>query len=92
VTNLTTVPTTYNHSGSQQANTHIVIDTVQIGAGGSATVTLTFPATFRLPSTFVCSATDNSGPNSIQVINQSGSSIKFIGTASDVIGYLCIGN
>jgi hypothetical protein len=92
VANLTTVPTTYNHSGTQQANTHIVIDTVPLNMGGTASVTLTGSAMFTMSSTFVCTATDNTGANGIQVINVSGSSITFKGTGSDVIGYVCVGN
>ena len=92
VTNLTAVPTTYSHSGTQQTNTHIVFDTVQLDGNGNATVTLVFPATFTLSSTYVCTAADNGGANSVRVINQSGSSIQFMGTASHAIGYLCVGN
>jgi hypothetical protein len=92
VASLTTVPTTYNHSGTQQINTHIVVDTVPLNSGGTASVTLTIPAAFTSPSTFVCTATDNTNPDAVQVSNSSGSQIAFKGNPSDLIGYVCIGD
>jgi len=92
VANLTTVPTTYNHSGTQQINTHIVVDRVPLNSGGTASVTLTIPAAFTSPSTFVCTATDNTNPDAVQVSNSSGSQIAFKGNPSDLIGYVCIGD
>jgi hypothetical protein len=93
VANLTAVPTTYNHSGTQQTNTHIVVDTVQLSSGsGTATVTFTGSAVFTSASTFACAATDNTNPDAVQVSKSSGSSIAFKGNPSDVVGYSCVGD
>jgi hypothetical protein len=90
VANLTTVPATYNHSGTQQSNTHIVVDTVQLSSG-TVTVTLTVPAAFTSASTFACTGTDNTATDAVRATNLSGSSVTFKGNGSDVIGYLCVG-
>lgn len=90
VANLTTVPNTYNHSGSQQFNVHIVGDSVTLSSG-TAGVTLSGSAGFTFATTFVCAATDQTSTSAVRVINNSGTSITFDGSSSDVIGYLCVG-
>jgi hypothetical protein len=89
VANLTTVPTTYNHSGTQQFNTHLVFDTVQL-SGGTMGVTLTGSAVFN--NAFVCTATDNTNPDAVQVSTSGGNQIAFKGNGNDFIGYVCVGD
>jgi hypothetical protein len=83
------VPTTYNHSGTQQFNTHLVFDTVQL-SGGTVGVTLTGSAVFN--NAFVCTATDNTNPDAVQVSTSGGNQIAFKGNGNDFIGYVCVGD
>jgi hypothetical protein len=89
VANLTTVPTTYNHAGTQQANAHIVVDTVVL-SGGTGSVTLTGSAVFA--NAFLCTASDTMNAAAVQVSTTGGNTINFKGNVSDVISYVCIGN
>ena len=91
VPNLTTVPTTYNHTGTQQTNVKIVEDTVAL-AGGVATVTLSGAATFAGATTYSCTAIDNTGANPVKVVQTSGTSIGFTGTGTDTVRFVCVGN
>jgi hypothetical protein len=91
VPNLTTVPTTYNHSGTQQTAVHIVEDTATLSTG-AVTVTLVGSAQFTSNATYSCTANDNTAANPVQVTQTSASSITFTGTGSDVVHYICVGN
>lgn len=85
------IATTYDHSGTQQTNAHIVQDTVTLSSG-TATVTLTGSAVFTSASSYTCVAEDDSALNVVKVTQTSGSSITFTGTGTDVIRYIAIGN
>lgn len=90
VANLTTVPTTYNHSGTQQTGVHIVIDTCTLGT--SCSVTLTGSAVFTSISSYQCSATDTTSAAAVKFAPASGSTFALTGTGTDVLSYHCIGN
>lgn len=91
VINLTTIPLTYNTSGTQQVNVHVVIGSVALVAG-SATVTLTGSSLFTGVSTYFCVANDNSGANAVQVGISSGSSFAVVGTGTNTVKFICVGN
>lgn len=90
VANLTTVPTTYNHSGTQQTAVHIVEDTCTLGT--SCSVTLTGAAVFTSSSSYMCSATDKTAAAAVQFNPSSGSAFALTGTGTDVLSYICVGN
>ena len=70
---------------------HIVTDTATL-SGGTVTVTLSGSAVFTSATTFSCTANDDTGLNPVKVVNNSGSSVTFTGTTTDVIRYICAGN
>lgn len=90
VANLTTVPATYNHSGTQQTGVHIVEDVCTLGT--SCSVTLTGAAVFTSSATYNCAATDQTGANAVKFAPSSGSAFALTGTGTDVISYICVGN
>lgn len=90
VANLTTVPATYNHSGTQQTAVHMVIDTCTLGT--NCAVTLSGSAVFTSSSSYQCGATDETGANAIKFAPSSGSAFTLTGTGTDVLSYICVGN
>ena len=90
VANLTTVPTTYNHSGTQQTATHLVRDRCTLGTDCS--VTLAGSAVFTSSSTYDCVAIDRTGANAVQFSPSSGSAFALTGTGTDTVSYVCVGN
>lgn len=90
VANLTTVPTTYNHTATQQTGAHVVVDSCTLGTNCS--VTLTGAAVFTSSSSYQCTATDQTGANAVKFAPSSGSVFVLTGTGVDVLGYICIGN
>lgn len=94
VANLTAVPTTYNHSGTQATAAHVVADTVTL-SGGTATVTLTSSAVFTNATSYQCVANSQTGANAVKVDQSTGTpgvTIVFTGTGTDVIHYIAVGN
>lgn len=94
VANLTAVPATYNHSGTQATAAHVVADTVTL-SGGTATVTLTGSAVFTNATSFQCVANSQTGANAVKVDQSTGTpgaTIVFTGTGTDVIHYIAVGN
>src|SRR5882757_133245 len=87
----TTIPTVYNHSGTQQIAPHIIIDSGALVAG-TLTVTLTGSAVYTNSTSYVCTADDSTGINGMDVTYASGSSVTFNGTGTDSFRYMCIGN
>lgn len=90
VANLTTVPATYNISGTQQTGAHIVIGTCILGT--SCSVTLTGAAVFSSISSYQCGATDVTSAAAIKFAPASGSSFALTGTATDTLSFVCVGN
>lgn len=85
---LTTMPT-YTNAGALGA-LHAVNGTATLSSG-SATVTLTSPASFTSSSTYSCIATDQTAANAVKVANSSATQFVVTGTSSDVIAYQCMG-
>jgi hypothetical protein len=90
VANLTTVPVTYNHSGTQQTGVHIVEDVCTLGTNCS--VTLTGAAVFTNSTSYQCTAIDQTGANAVKFLPSSGSAFALTGTGTDVLSYVCVGN
>lgn len=91
VTNLTTVPTTYNKSGTQQTNVHLVFGRDAL-SGGTATITLTGSAAFTSNSTYRCIVGAEGTANASYVTLDSGSQFTLTGTGTDNIAWICVGN
>jgi hypothetical protein len=91
VANLTTVPTTYDHSGTQKTGTRIVADSGTL-SGNVLTVTFTGAAIFGGAGNYFCTANDITGPSAIQIEYLSGSQAKFTGNGTHSFKYICIGN
>lgn len=90
VANLTTVPTTYNHSGTQQTSTHLVVDSCTLGT--DCAITLAGSAVYTSSTSYSCVAQDSTATNATAVAQASGSSVTITGTGVDVIRYACVGN
>lgn len=90
VANLTTVPTTYNHSGTQQTATHLVQDTCTLGT--DCGVTLSGAAVYTNATSYTCTCQDDTAIASCRVNQTSGSAFTITGTGTDVIRYQCVGN
>lgn len=91
VANLTTVPTTYNQSGTQQTATHLVVDSCVLGT--SCAVTLTGAAVFTSSTSYTCGCQDaTTALNACGVAQASGSAFTITGTGTDTIRYQCSGN
>lgn len=89
--NVNANPICYNSAGTQQVNCHKVKGFVSL-AGGTATVTLSGGAVFTSDSTFNTAAVNHTAARAFQVVHNSGSSITFNGTGTDLIGYTMTGN
>ena len=90
VANLTAVPTTYNHSGTQATGVHIVADACTLGT--SCSVTLVGSAVFTSSSSYFCTATDETAAAAVKFVPSSGSAFALTGTGTDVLSYVCVGN
>jgi hypothetical protein len=91
VSNLTAVPTTYNNNGTQKVGVHIIANGFTF-SGGTYTVPLSGASAFSNANSFFCSANDVSAQNPIQIVYNSGESVTFNGTGTDVFRFVCIGN
>lgn len=91
VTNLNAAPTTYNVSGAQQPNSHIVKDYLALDGTGHGTATFSGNAAFTNSSAFHCVGTDASGVGAVQVDPASATTMTAIGTASHFVSYMCVG-
>jgi hypothetical protein len=80
----------YNAAGVLQQSPHIVVDTVTIGGGGSTTVTLT--QGFASATSYRTVTQCTNAKHSCQVVQNSGTSITFMGAGGDVYEYIAIGN
>lgn len=89
--NVNAHPLVYNTSGTQQVNCHKVKGFVALVAG-TATVTLTGSAVFTADSSFNTSAVNHTAARAIHVVHNSGTSVTFNGTGTDVIGFTMEGN
>lgn len=90
VANLTTVPTTYNHSGTQQTATHLVQDSCTLGT--DCAVTLTGSAVYTSSTSYTCVCEDDTAIAACKVAQTSGSAFTITGTGTDAIRYICVGN
>ncbi|MFJ1251904.1 hypothetical protein [Cupriavidus sp. CuC1] len=81
----------YGTTGAAVNAPHMVSGSVSL-SGGSATVTLSGSAVYSGTNGYVCTANDATAANPVSVQNQSGSSVRFVGTGSDAVTFLCAGN
>jgi hypothetical protein len=81
----------YSHAGAQDGVNHVVQDTATLSSG-SASVTLTSPASYTSSGTYVCVANDATAANPVKIANTSGSAFVITGTSADVINYVCSGH
>jgi hypothetical protein len=88
--NLTTVPLTYSHAGTQQTAAHLVVDSCTLGTDCS--VTLPGAAAFTSSSSYSCVCQDETAIASCKVAQTSGSAFAIIGKGTDTIRYFCAGN
>jgi hypothetical protein len=91
VANLTTVPTTYNHGGTQQTAVHLIVDRCTLGTNCSS-ITLSGSAVYTSSSSYNCVGNDETGANSVNWSAASGTTFTFTGTGTDAIAYICAGN
>jgi hypothetical protein len=91
VANLTTVPTTYDHSGTQKTGTRIVADSGTL-SGGTLTVNFTGAAIFGGAGNYFCTANDTTGPSAIEITYNTGAQVVFTGNGTHSFRYVCIGN
>jgi hypothetical protein len=89
-TNLNARPVTYNAAGTQQTNTHVVVDTCTLGT--NCAVTFSGSAAFSSGTTYRCTANDATAANAVKVQNISNAAVTFTGTGTDVVAFICIGN
>jgi len=97
VTNLTTVPTTYNAAGTQQVNVHIVADSSSLVSGTPSTkvITLAGAAVFTSNASYKCAVSNTTNPaNSLAITYTDGSHFTITGpnTVSDSFSFNCVGN
>jgi hypothetical protein len=90
VANLTTVPATYNHSGTQQTAAHIVQDSCTLGT--DCAVTLTGASVYTSSTSYTCVCEDDTAIAACKVAQSSGSAFTVTGTGTDAIRYVCVGN
>jgi len=84
------VQAVYNHSGTAQLSTHVVIDTCTLGT--SCSVTLTGSSVYTSSSSYYCMAIDSTAAAAIKFVPSSGSAFALTGTGTDVLSYICVGN
>jgi hypothetical protein len=80
----------YNHSGTQQTVSHLVVDSCTLGTDCS--VTLTGAAVFTSSSSYSCVCQDKTAMASCKADQTSGSTFAIVGRGTDAIGYFCAGN
>jgi hypothetical protein len=90
VANLTTVPTTYNHSGTQQTATHLVQDSCTLGT--DCAVTLTGSAVFTSSTSYTCSAEDQTAAAATKIVQARAPPSPSRERAPTPSAILCIGN
>lgn len=81
----------YSAAGVVSTSPHAVESAVALSSG-SATVTLSGSAVYTSSSSFVCTANDITAAQPVKIVQGSGTSITFTGTAADTIQYSCMGN
>jgi len=83
---------TYNSSGTETNKNHIVTGSTSLSLG-SSTVNFSGNSIFSNSSSYICIGNDTNGSAlAVSSQNQSGAQVKFFGTLSDTIAYICIGN
>ena len=97
VTNLTTVPVTYNVSGTQLVNVHIIADSSSLTSGTPSTkvITLSGAAVFTSNTSYKCAVSNTTNPaNSLAITYTDGSHFTVTGpnTVSDGFSFNCVGN
>lgn len=80
----------YTTAGVADNAPHEVAGTVTL-SGGTATVTLTAPASYSAAGNYVCNANDTTAANAVKVSNTSGTQFVITGTTTDVIAFGCTG-
>jgi hypothetical protein len=89
VPNLNTSPITYDGAGNQILGARQIINNVTLSVG-TATVTLN-PA-YTSTSTYNCVANYGTTSGAPQIVKNTGSSVTFNGSGSNVVYYFCSGN
>jgi len=91
VPRLAATPVTFDASGAQQTNIHLIKDTCTLGTNCS--VKLKGPAAFSSNASYDCWARDATAPTkAVTVLRTSGSAVAFVGSGTDEIGFLCAGD
>lgn len=83
-------PATYDHSGNQLVNSHIVQDSCVLGT--SCAVTFASTSVFSSSGSYTCVAEDEGGIFATKVVQASGTSMTITGNGTDTIRYHCAGN
>ena len=81
----------YGTTGTALNAPHTVNGAVAL-ATGSATVTFSGAAVFGGTNNYVCSANDATAANAVSSQNQSATQVKFVGTGTDTVSFVCVGN
>jgi hypothetical protein len=83
----------YNTAGVLQNPVHVVMGSVTMGSGGTATITLAGAAVFSSATSYSVYVTDNVVKRTLNVVQTSGTSFSIAGGGTgDVVQFLCIGS
>lgn len=82
-------PEMLTQTGTLLTNSRIVLFAAILTSG---TTTVAFTTGFSNSTSFICSASDRTAPNAVQIVNASATSINLTGTGSDIIQGMCAGN
>ena len=92
VANLFANPLTFSAAGTQSTTTtHLVYGSATL-SGGTVTITLLGSAIYTNSSSYQCNANDLSALQSVRVNLVSGSSFILLGTDTNNVNYVCLGN
>ena len=89
VANLNTSPVTYEISGTQDANPHLVRGFCTLGSNCS--ITLVGSAIFSATANYNCIAQDETAAAATKVVRSSASAFVLTGTGTDNLSYVCVG-
>ena len=89
VANLNTSPVTYEISGAQDVNPHVVRGFCTLGT--NCAITLVGAAIFSATADYNCYAQDETSASATKIVRSSASAFTITGTGTDNISYQCIG-
>jgi hypothetical protein len=81
----------YNTSGTQQTNSKIVIGGATL-SDSEAIVTFSGSSTFTSSSSYRCTASPNTAPDSLFIVQTSGSQIIIAGNIDQPVSFICTGS